>query len=236
MSTIEAVPNYYESMDPKYLDKQRTYKSFNKVQIQIPFTMLIGGTTGSFKTNCLRHIFQSMMCFTKVYLFAKDLEEPFYREMIDKLEEAGKKVGKQLIVYSDDIKDLVFAFDKNDNSILIVDDMICEKVSNMKAVEECYIRGRKKNVSSVFIVQNLTAKSIPQNVIKNANYVILKKINNSNDLSFILRRWSVGESAEHLKQMYEFVKKTGPTNFFMIDLKTSNDDLRFRCNFTPIKV
>ena len=59
-----------------------------------PYRMLIIGPSGSGKTNALLNLIQqdNNNLIEKIYLHAKDLEEPKYELLIKKCENAGKKV------------------------------------------------------------------------------------------------------------------------------------------------
>ena len=72
--------------------------------------MLIIGPSGSGKTNALLNLIQQgNNVVDKVYLYAKDLEEPKYQLLIKKREQAGiKKLQDKnaLIEYSDNMYDI----------------------------------------------------------------------------------------------------------------------------------
>ena len=51
--------------------------------------MLIIGSSGSGKTNALLNLIQKDNFIDKIYLYAKDLEEPQYQLSIEKSENAG---------------------------------------------------------------------------------------------------------------------------------------------------
>ena len=61
-----------------------------------PYRMLITGPTGSEKTNALLNLIQkdNGNLIDKIYLYAKDLDEPKYQFLIKKRENAGKKFFK----------------------------------------------------------------------------------------------------------------------------------------------
>ena len=96
--------------------------------------MLIIGPSGSGKTNALLNFIQqdSNNLIDKIYLYAKDLEEPKYQFLIKKRENAGIKNLNDLtafIEYSntmDDVYDNINDYNaKKKRKILIVfDDMI----------------------------------------------------------------------------------------------------------------
>ena len=101
----------------------------------------------------------------KTYLYAKYLHEAKYQLLINRTESTGLKYlndSKAFIEYSSDMDDIyknIERFNPNrKRKILIVfDDMISDMLSNKKLnpiVTELFIRGRKLNISLVFITQS----------------------------------------------------------------------------------
>ena len=98
------------------------------------FRMLIIGPSGSGKTNTLLHLINNLHPIDKIYLYAKDINEPKYEYLINKREQAGIKNLNDhhaFIEYSDDMDDVlddINNYNKNrDKKVLIVfDDMIAD--------------------------------------------------------------------------------------------------------------
>ena len=123
-----------------------------------PYRKLVIDPSGSGKTNYLLNSIQKENnIIDKIYLYAKDLEEPKYKFLIEKRDEAGiKKLRDKnaFIEYSnnmDDIYDDITDYNKKrKRKVLIVfDDMISHVMSNKKAqqvLKELFVRCRKLNV------------------------------------------------------------------------------------------
>ena len=123
---------------------------------------LIIGPSGSGKTNYLLNSVQKdNNIIDKIYLYAKDLEEPKYQLMIKKREQAEIKNLKDknaFIEYSNnmvDIYDDINGYNKKRKSkvLIIFDDLISHVISNQKAqqvLKELFIRCRKLNISLCF--------------------------------------------------------------------------------------
>ena len=105
----------------------------------------------------------------KIYLYAKDLNEPKYQFLIKKGEDVGIKHlndPKAFIEYSqymDDVYNNINDYNPNrKRKILIVfDDMIADVVTNKKfqaIIKELPIRCRKLTISLVFITQSFLFK------------------------------------------------------------------------------
>ena len=129
-----------------------------------PYRILIIGGSGSGKTNALLNLIENQPDIDKIYLYAKDPYEAKYQYLINKRESVGINHfndPKAFIEYSNDMrnvyKNINYYNPYKENKILIVfDDMIANMISNGRLdsiVTELFIRGKKLNVSLVFITQ-----------------------------------------------------------------------------------
>ena len=100
----------------------------------------------------------------KTNLYAVDPYEIKYQYLINKCEKVGLKHcndSKAFIEYSDDMKNVYknikeYNPGKKRKVLIVFDDMIADMISNKKLnsiVTELFIRGRKLNISLVFITQ-----------------------------------------------------------------------------------
>ena len=99
-----------------------------------------------------------------IYIYAKDLYEAKYQYLINKREKVGLghfKDPKAFMEYSNDMED-VYKYIENYNPgkkrkiLIMFDDMIADMIINKKlnaVITELFIRGRKLNISIVFITQ-----------------------------------------------------------------------------------
>ena len=106
-------------------------------------------------------LFKETNIIDKVYLYAKDLEEPKYKLLIDKREKAGINFNNDpnaFIEYSNSMDDILSDIEdynkKRKRKILIIfDDMISHVMSDKKAqqiLKDLFIRCRKLNISLFF--------------------------------------------------------------------------------------
>ena len=98
-------------------------------------------------------------------MYAKDLYEDKYQFLIKRRENIGVKYfndPKAFIEYSNDIQDVYnnindYSPDKENKILIVFDDMVADMINNKKLnsiVTELFIRGRKLNISLVFIMQS----------------------------------------------------------------------------------
>ena len=152
--------------------------------------MLIIGPSGSGKTNTLLNLINNLQKTNptdKIYLYTKDLQEPKYQYLINVRESAGIKNLNDphaFIEYSEDMNDVyddINNYNKGrQNRVLIVfDDMIAD----IELIKELFYRGRKMNVSIVFITQSYFRAL--KDARLNSTHYILMKINNKKELQRI---------------------------------------------------
>ena len=165
-----------------------------------PYRILIIGGSGSGKTNALLNLINNQPDIDKIYLYAKDPYEDKYQFLIKKRENIGLKHfndPKAFIEYSNDMHDVYKNIDHynpdKENKILIVfDDMIADMINNKKLnsiVTELFIRGRKLNISLVFITQSYF--KVPKDVRLNTTHFFIMKILNKRELQQIAEKHSI---------------------------------------------
>ena len=201
-----------------------------------PYRISIIGGSGFGKTNLLLNLTEKQLHIDKIYLYAKDPYESQYQYLINKRESVGINHfddPKAFIKYSNDMRDVYKNIDDynpdKENKILIVfDDMIADMIHDQKLnsiVIELFIRGRKLNISLVFITQSY---------FKVSRDVRLIKIPNKRELQQIAINHLLDISTKDFANIYR--KYTDePYSFLVIDaMLSSNNHLRFRKNLFGI--
>ena len=176
-------------------------------------------------------------------MYAKDPYEDKYQFLIKKRENIGLKHfndPKAFIEYSNDMHDVYKNIDHynpdKENKILIVfDDMIADMINNKKLnsiVAELFIRGRKLNISLVFITQSYF--KVPRDVRLNTNHFFIMKIPNKRKLQQIVLNHSSDIDFKDFAKIYK--KCTDEAYSFLVNDTTLSSDnpLRFRKNLYNI--
>ena len=156
-----------------------------------PYRILIIGGSGSEKTSLLLNLIENQPDIDKICLYAKDPYESKYQYVINKRESVSInhfKDPKAFIDYSNNMHDVYKNIDDynpdKENKILIVFyDMIADMIHNKKLnsiVTKLFIRGRKLNISLVFITQSYF--KVPKDVRLNTSYFFIAKIPNKREL------------------------------------------------------
>ena len=130
----------------------------------------------------------------KIYLYAKDPCERKYQYLINKREKVGLdhfNDPRAFIEYSNDIQDIYKNIEdynprKKGQVLIVFADMIADMINNKKLnpiVTEVYIRGRKINISSIFVSQSYF--KIPKDIRLNTTHFFIMKIPNKRELQQI---------------------------------------------------
>ena len=202
-----------------------------------PYRILIIGGSGSGKTNTLLSLINNQSDIDKIYLYAKDPYEDKYQFLTKKRESIGIKHfndPKAFIEYWNDMHDVYqnindYNPDKENKILIVFDDMIADMINNKKLnsiVTELFIRGRKLNISLVFITQSYF--KVPKDVRLNTTHFFIMKIPNKRELQQIALNHS---SDINTKDFINIYKKCidKPYSFLVNDTTLSPDDpLRLR--------
>ena len=179
----------------------------------------------------------------KIYLHAKDPYEAKYQFLINKRESTGLKHfndPKAFIEYSNDMQDVYknideYNTDKERKILIVFDDMIADMINNKKLnsiVTELFIRGRKLNISLVFITQSYF--KVPKDVRLNTSHFFIAKISNKRELQQIATNHSWDISTEDFINIYRECTAE-PYSFLVNDATLASDNpLRFRKNLFNI--
>ena len=163
----------------------------NITQIAQIFLINLTEYSGSGKTNVLLNLIENQPDIDKIYLYAKDPYEAKYQYLINKREGVGIdhfNDPKAFIEYSNDMRDVYknideYNLDKENKILIVFDDMVADMINNKKLnsiVTELFIRGRKLNISLVFITQSYF--KFPKDVRLNATHFFIAKMLNRREL------------------------------------------------------
>jgi hypothetical protein len=217
--------DWYKKIPSKYLTKSHN-PNYNIHGLKVPFRMLIIGSSGAGKTQTLLNIIHNMGdTFNDIYIVTKNKNEPLYEYLEDKLGKQGLSVVEGISNAPDLDKDI----DKEDQTLIIMDDLVLEK--NQRTLEEYFLRARKQNCSLIYISQSYFA--VPQMIRKNLTYLVIKQLANLPDLFRILREYSLGVDKNQLLKIYENAISDNKQDFLLVDLDAEPKN-RFRKNFSDL--
>ena len=129
-----------------------------------------------------------------------------------------------------------YNIDKERKILIVFDDMIADMINNKKLnsiVTELFIRGRKSNISLVFIIQSYF--KVPNDVRLNTTHFLISNIPNRRERQQMAINHSSDISTKDFENIYG--KYTAePYSFFVNDtILPSDNPLRFRKNLFNIE-
>ena len=186
-----------------------------------PTTIVVSGTTGCGKTTWIKKMLTNPSLFKDkidrvVYCYGtwqtafNDMREVEFREGLD----------------------IPTDFNRDQHTLIILDDLMSEIVQS-KAAEKLFTQGsHHKNITVIFIVQNLyqqgkTAKTI----MLNTHYLVLmRNARDINQIKVLGRQIGLDKT---LEEAYKDCMTT-PFGYLVVDLSPSGvEDLRLRTNIFP---
>ena len=122
-----------------------------------PYRIIIVGGSGSGNTNALINLLNEQNDIDKIYLYARDLNEPKYEYLIKKCEDAGIKHLNNLNAFiecsnaMDDVYENINDYNpiRKRKKIIVFDDMIADIMANKRfqaIIKKLFIRCRKLNI------------------------------------------------------------------------------------------
>ena len=197
------IPNYDSN-----IDKTNSYKQLYQYMPDDTFRMLICGNSGSGKTNMLYHmLMKPLLFYDQIHLYAKNLEQQKYQDMISTFDDITQSVGYNVLVCSnDDIVPVENLMDNTAQKIVIFDDFVCDK--NQKPLIDYFIRGRHKNCSIIYLSQSFYGT--PKDIRLNCSHFCIYEFPSSNERNLISRELGVDKD--------QYINATNkPYSFLYVD-------------------
>ena len=172
-------------------------------------------------------------------MYTKDPYEAKYQYLINLRGKVGLEHyndPKAFIEYSNDMQDAYknideYNIDKERKTLIVFDYMVADINNNKKLnsiATELVIRGRKINISLVFITRSYF--EVPKDIILNTNHFFIMKVRNKRELQKIAINHS---SHTHFKDFIKIYEKCTNEPYFFLVIDTtlaSNNPLRFTKN------
>ena len=232
-----------------YSNENKTVQELHSHNLKWPYIpdhlykiLIIAGSVSG-KTDALSNLINKQPDIDKIYLYAKDPYEANYQFLINKRESTGLKHFNDLkpfIEHSNDMQDVYknndeHNIDKERKISIVFDDMIADMINNKKLnsiVAELFIRGRKLNISLIFITQSYF--KVPKDVRLNSTHFFIMKIPNKREFQEIALNHSSHISTKNFIKIYK--KYPAEPYSFLVNGTTlaSDNPLRFGKNLFNI--
>ena len=196
------IPNYDTNT------KNKKFKQRFSFMPNDTFRMLICGNSGSGKTNLLFHmLIEPLIYYDKIYLYAKNLEQEKYQNLMKEMEEISNEAGYNIMeISNDDILPITQLPYEDNQKIIIFDDYVCEK--NQREIVDYIIQGRHKNCSVIYLSQSFF--KTPRDIRFNCSHFCVYEFASARERSMISSELGVE------KEQYKKATKK-PFSFFYID-------------------
>lgn len=183
------------------------------------------GPSNCGKTNALLTLIthNNGLRFENVYVYSKSLIQPKYM-FLKKLLEPVKGVG--YFPFGDN-EDVVKPEDARPNSIMIFDDVACEKQDNIRAY---FCMGRHRDVDSFYLSQ--TYARIPKHLVRdNANFLVLFRQDEMNLKHIYNDHVNTDMTYDQFKGLCTACWNDGKYSFVVIDKDSEISGGRYRKGF-----
>jgi len=216
----------------KYLPA-KPKSNLHPLLFQPNFGCILCGSTGSGKTNLLLNALTNWYVFDSAWIFLKDPEEDKYQLLDALYQEIQKKRPNFEYLITNDISLIPDPnqLDPKGQHFFVFDDLLTDKNSHAY-IEEIAIRGRKRGISWFYLAQGFY--EIPKLIRSNAMYVCLWRVDKKNLIEFY-KTFGLGVDSSSFYKMFKYATDK-KHNFFMIDNKTDQNNLRFRRNLDDIDI
>ena len=193
--------------------------------MDIDSRVLVIGASGVGKTNWLNnYIYLSPNTFSHIHIVFKEFE-PLYEYLRDELK--GKITFYDELHKLPDLKEIRKNRDKDEEQLVVIDDYIHE-IEKYPKVKELFIRGRKCNLSTIFISQSYF--KIPKIMRSQMSYLVLLKVSSGKDLRLIMSDFALGSSLDDLQKLYKDATKVS-MDFLKIDVGSGDANKKFSKNW-----
>lgn len=186
---------------------------------------IICGPSNCGKTNVMLNLLFSPkgLYFENVYIFSKSLNQSKYK-FLQSILEGIPEIGYFPFSENDQVP---FPNEILNDSIVIFDDVACEKQENIK---NYFSMGRHNRADSFYMCQ--TYSRIPKQLIRdNANFLIVFQQDNRNLTHIYNDHVNMDMRLEQFRDMCKKVWRNGKNNFLVIDRDRDLNDGRYREGF-----
>jgi GTPase SAR1 family protein len=143
------------------ISKKMLIKSF----LLLPLKCLIVGTSGFGKTTLLYSLIRKEQGrpFHYLYIFSKSLEQEGYQILKREYEKLSTEEDEQIDYSFNRCEELISVDECEPNSLVVFDD--CVNNQQQHIIKDCFVRGRHKNISCVYLTQSYT--KVDRQLIRN---------------------------------------------------------------------
>jgi hypothetical protein len=218
------IKNYRPSSEKHFTNKIR-----NPLAPVTPTNILISGHSGCGKTNLLLNLIYDLLFWDNLYIYAKDLEEHLYVDLVENCEKASS-IEEFDYEFENDLTNAksIDEMDRSSHNLVVFDDF-CTDAPSMNKIKEYFIRGRKMNCTCIFISQDYF--SVPKIIRLQCSYFCMFKSRDDREILDIHKTHNCGMTKDEFKIIFKEATSQN-YNFLCIDKRQPACDSRsLRRNF-----
>ena len=184
-------------------------------QLKTPLRMCICGPSGCGKTNLLLNLIYDRLKWSNLYVYVKDTSEQKYTDLLEACEAAQAKVPFDYCITSDpdemiNIDDLT----GDEHTIVVFDDFVTNKQLCEGPIADMFVRGRKKNVSTIFLTQSYF--HTPKLIRLQCNYFALFAPRDDREILQFYQSHNCGQDRKSFYKLFHDATRK-PYSFLWID-------------------
>ena len=177
-------------------DGLRQYKDQKLTNIEVPFSAIICGASGSKKTNTLINIIKDVPAFQHYYVYAKNPDQGLFKFLKDKFQEVSDKLQislSDIITVSNSVKDLPSDIKQfRPRSLIVFDDMQTETKKDKEKIANLFCNSRSHGQSCIWIGQSYF--QVPIEIRDNCDYIFYKRVNSKKALDRMMNEYIVDDN------------------------------------------
>ena len=151
-------------------------------------------------------LMKPLVYYDQIYLYAKNLEQEKYQNMMRDFDEISQSVGYDVLVCSNNEIVPVENMENEAQKIVIFDDFVCER--NQKPLIDYFLRGRHKNCSVIYLSQSFYGT--PKDIRLNCSHFCVYEFPSCNERNLISKELGVDKE--------DYIKATKkPYSFLYVD-------------------
>ena len=160
--------------DRKIIKIPNVFEKVSKKIFPFPFRCMIVGSSGCGKTTVLYNLTTQKWGIPShfLHLFSRSIEQDAYKELKRAFDKLEAEEDIEVTHFYGDCENLISVDECEPDSLVVFYD--CVNINQQSLIKDFYVRGRHKNISTIYLTQNYT-KIDRQLIRTNLNYLCIFK-------------------------------------------------------------